>query len=117
MRSGKNQLDVYLDEPTLEIEYYENLDVLEWWNDTQKRFLELSIMARDLLSIPITTVASESAFSIGARVLNKYRSRLLPKNVQALICTRNWLHGFVSNGNLFNVAILFSEFISLSFIN
>ena len=108
MRSGKNQLDVYLDEPNLEMEYYEDLDVLEWWKDTQKYFPDLSIMARDLLSIPITTVASESTFDIGARVLNKYRSHLLPKNVQALICSQNWLHDFVSNGKLLNIAILFS---------
>jgi len=83
----KNQLDIYLDEPTLAISFTKPMDALEWWKSNSQHFLYLSIMARDLLSIPITTIASEYAFNIGSRILNKYISCLLSKHVEAIICT------------------------------
>ena len=58
-------------------------------------------MARDLMNIPITTVASESSFSTGKKILTPYRSRLLPKNVKAMLCTKSLLYGFEGNLNFF----------------
>ena len=67
----------------------EKLDVLAYWRAHQYCYPELASMAPDVLSIPITTVASESAFSASGRVLDQYNSALRPYIVEALICTRD----------------------------
>ncbi|KAF5193127.1 Zinc finger bed domain-containing protein, partial [Thalictrum thalictroides] len=89
--SKKTQLELYLNEPRLDRKM--ELDVLDFWKGNQYRYPELSLMARDILSIPISTVASEAAFSVGGRVIDKFRSALKPENVEALVCTRDWIFG------------------------
>ena len=95
---GESQLDTYLEEANLPNKYHHNLDVLQYWKDSQAWFSDLSLLACDILSIQITVVASESTFSISSQVFNKYRTRLLANNVQALICTKNLLLGFDVQG-------------------
>ncbi|XP_056695907.1 zinc finger BED domain-containing protein DAYSLEEPER isoform X2 [Spinacia oleracea] len=89
---GRTQLDDYLGEHKLDP--LAELDVLQWWKVNEIRFPQVAKMARELLSIPITTVASESAFSLGSRILTKWRASLLPDNAEVLITTRSWLIGY-----------------------
>ncbi|KAK2438690.1 zinc finger BED domain-containing protein RICESLEEPER [Trifolium repens] len=95
--TGKSQLDIYLDEPGLGFHSYEDMDVLQWWKNNNDRFPELSRLACDLLSVPITTVASNSEYCTGSHFFNKYKDRMLPMEVETRICTRSWLYNFVSN--------------------
>jgi len=50
-------------------------------------------MAREVLVIPIFTLASECAFSTGGSVISPCSSCLTPKIVQVLVCTKDWLRG------------------------
>lgn len=88
---NKSELEKYLDEDdekdTLEF------DILVWWKNNTNRYPILSSLARDVLAVPLSIVASESAFSTGGRVLDVYRSSLLPETVEALLCTQDWLQG------------------------
>ncbi|XP_022891877.1 zinc finger BED domain-containing protein RICESLEEPER 2-like [Olea europaea var. sylvestris] len=54
-------------------------------------FLDEPKVARDLLAIPVSTVASESAFSTSGRFVSPHRNRLHPKTLEALMCARDWL--------------------------
>ena len=50
-----------------------------------KRFPILRTIARDLLAVPATTVASEAAFSTGGRVITESRNCLKPGIVEAIV--------------------------------
>ncbi|CAN0914821.1 Zinc finger BED domain-containing protein RICESLEEPER 2 [Linum grandiflorum] len=68
-----------------------SFDVLGWWKLNAFKCPVLSEMAKDILAVPISTVASESCFSTGGRVLDDFRSSLTPTIVEALICAEDWL--------------------------
>ncbi|BBH07577.1 hypothetical protein Prudu_019554 [Prunus dulcis] len=69
----------------------EQFDILNWWRVNASKYPVLAVIARDVLAIPVSTVASESTFSTGGRTINSFRSSLSPAMVEALICTQNWL--------------------------
>lgn len=92
--TSDNELNTYLNES---LERNMEINVLEWWKVNSGRYPILAKIARDVLAIPITTVASESAFSTSERVLDPYRSSLTPTTIEALICTQDWLKGASSS--------------------
>ncbi|XP_060211894.1 zinc finger BED domain-containing protein RICESLEEPER 1-like [Lycium barbarum] len=79
---NKSELEKYLVD---DLEKTKELDILAWKKVSSARYPIISRMARDVLSIPISTVASELAFSTGGRILYSYQSSLSPKTVEALI--------------------------------
>jgi hypothetical protein len=46
-------------------------------------------MARDIMSVPVSIVSSESCFSCAARILEDRRRRLLPEHVEMLTCMKD----------------------------
>jgi hypothetical protein len=86
----KSELDRYLDEELVS-RHTKNFNVLDWWKVAGTRYPTLRRIARDIYAIPVTTVASESAFSTGGRVLSEHRSRLTSKMLEALMCSQDWI--------------------------
>ena len=64
----------------------EQFDVLGWWKRNDRKYPTLQHIARDILAIPMTTVASKSAFSTSGRLLSPHRSRLHHYTLEALMC-------------------------------
>lgn len=85
----QNELETYLNEANIDGE--EKFDILFWWKQNSSRFPILSTMVKDILATPVSTVASESTFSTGGRVVDAFRSSLNPEMAEALICAQNRL--------------------------
>ncbi|CAH9082826.1 unnamed protein product [Cuscuta europaea] len=85
-----NEVDKYLADD-IEKRSNQSFNLLEWWKESETRYPMLAFIVKDIFAIPSSTVASESAFILGKRVVDPFRSSLSPKMVEALICTNDWL--------------------------
>ena len=86
----KSELDRYLEEEILP-DSDAQFDILSWWKSNGLKYPTLHMLARDILAIPISIVASESSFSNGGQILTPHRSRLLPNTMEVLMCLQDWL--------------------------
>ncbi|CAN1340024.1 Putative AC transposase [Linum perenne] len=95
------ELDNYLNEDVLP--RYSEFDILMWWKLRGLKYPILQAIARAVLAIPVTFVASESAFSSGGRLLDPHRSKLHFATVEALMCTRSWLKDEYERGKVLSI--------------
>ncbi|KAM3268108.1 hypothetical protein P3S67_031658 [Capsicum chacoense] len=84
----KSDLDKYLKD---DVEKIKDFNILNWWKASSERYPIVSRIARYVLVIPTSTVASESFFSTGGRVFDCYRSSLSVNSAEALSCGQQWL--------------------------
>ncbi|KAL5792455.1 hypothetical protein ACOSP7_001049 [Xanthoceras sorbifolium] len=88
-RMNKLELETYLGEQVED--NLSNFNILSWWKVNKGKYPILVKIAKDMLAIPVSTVASESAFSTGGRFLSPHRKRLHPDTLEALMCAQNWI--------------------------
>ncbi|KAL5708303.1 hypothetical protein ACHQM5_019112 [Ranunculus cassubicifolius] len=95
--AAKSELDHYLEEQVFP-RSQPNFDILEWWKVNGSKYPTLQLIARDILGIPASTVASESAFSTSGRIVSPHRSRLGTEILEALMLTQDWLWNNLEEG-------------------
>ena len=88
--NNTTDIDRYLSVETISFEDNEDIEILKWWKTQQIKYPVLSIIALDVLTVPVSIVASEAAFSAGGRVVSKKRCNLSPEAIEAVICLKDW---------------------------
>jgi hypothetical protein len=68
-----------------------NLDLCNWWKGSARSLPVLTAMARDFLAIQVSSVASESCFSMAKRVLDEKRNRMTSDTLRLCVLYKDWL--------------------------
>jgi hypothetical protein len=70
LASNASELVSYLDCDTVN-QLNDNFNILNWWHQHKLTYLVLSIMDKDILIVPVSTIFSESTFSMTGRIIKE----------------------------------------------
>ena len=85
-----SELSSYLDSDTI-TQFDDSFNILSWWQQHKLTYPVLSVLAKDILTVPASTISSESTFSLAGRVIEERRRRLTSDMVQVLSCIKDSL--------------------------
>ncbi|CAN0847780.1 Putative AC transposase, partial [Linum grandiflorum] len=71
-------------------------------------------IARNFLAIPITSIASESAFRSYKRLLDPHMSRLHYSIVEAMMCTLSWIKNELKRESDIDISVLEGVFSAMT---
>ena len=85
----KSELEEYLAEALDDASLEDEFDILTWWKVKSAKYPVMARLTRDVLAVPISTVASESTFSTSGRILSPVRNSLNNESIEALVCAQD----------------------------
>jgi hypothetical protein len=83
-----SELSSYLDSDP-EAKFGPDFNILKWWQQHKITYPILSILARDVLTVPASTISSKSTFSLAGMVLEERRRCLTTDMVDVLSCIKD----------------------------
>ncbi|KAJ1690975.1 hypothetical protein LUZ63_015130 [Rhynchospora breviuscula] len=106
----KTELEEYISDALDDTSVDADFDILAWWKLKTPKYPIMAKLTRDILAVPISTVASESTFSTTGRTLSLIRSSLNDESLEALICAQDWLKASVAEtGGVFGDVLCSSD--------
>jgi hAT family C-terminal dimerisation region len=67
----------------------DGIDILGYWKRNETAYPTLAMMTRDIFTVLVSTVSSESCFSSANRILTDKRSRFGAKTFERLVCLKD----------------------------
>jgi hypothetical protein len=89
MPPGVSELTVYLDSDNV-LAVDDDFDILNWWHEHKLTYPILSLMAKDIMSVPVSTTSSESCFSLTGRIIEERRRAMNAETIEQLILVKDW---------------------------
>jgi hypothetical protein len=106
------ELAAYLDSD-LVIQNDGDFSILNWWHEHKLSYPVLSVLARDVLIVSISTISSESAFSLTGWIIEERRQRLTSDMVEMLSLVKDWEQANTKTQHIMENAELVESFENL----
>ena len=83
-----SELSTYLDSDIVNM-FDDDFNILHWWHEHKPSYPVLSILARDVMTVPLSTISLEFAFSTTGRIIAEWQRHLGPEMVEMLALVKD----------------------------